>query len=94
MGAPVRHEDTTLEIWTSAALGVVQQALRQQGRPTIAVTEKALLQQLREDGVLLGRDNQPLAREGSEDATRQVKIGEVNRKAFRILYRTLMQGWL
>ncbi len=54
MGAPVRHEDTALEIWTSAALGVVQQALRQQGRPTIAVTEKALLQQLREDGVLLG----------------------------------------
>ena len=83
-----------MEIWTSAALGVVQQALRQQGRPTIAATEKALLQQLREDGVLLGRDNQPLAREGTEDATRQVKIGEVNRKAFRILYRTLMQGWL
>ena len=44
--------------------------------------------------MLLGRNNQPLAREGTEDATRQVKIGEVNRKAFRICYRTLMQGWL
>jgi hypothetical protein len=89
-----RQEDTALEIWTSATLGVVQQALRQQGKPVIAVSEKGLLQQLREDGVLLGRDNQPLPREGSEDATRQVRIGEVNRKAFRILYRTLMQGWL
>jgi hypothetical protein len=73
---------------------VVQQALRQQVKPLIAITEKMLLQQLREDGVLLGRDNQPLAREGTEDATRQVKIGDVNRKAFRILHRTLMQGWL
>lgn len=93
-GAAHTQEEVVLEIWTSAALGGVQQALRQQGRPTIAVTEKALLQQLREDGVLLGRNNQPLAREGTEDATRQVKIGEVNRKAFRIAYRTLMQGWL
>jgi hypothetical protein len=93
-GAAANREDTALEIWTSAALGQVQQALRQQGKPPIAITEKMLLQQMREDGVLLGRDNQPLAREGTEDATRQVKIGEVNRKAFRILYRTLMQGWL
>ena len=54
VGAAPRQEDTALEIWTSAALGVVQQALRQQGKPPIAVTEKTLLQQLREDGVLLG----------------------------------------
>jgi hypothetical protein len=93
--APIaRHEDTALEIWTSAALGQVQQALRQQGKPLLSVTEKTLLQQLREDGVLLDRNNQPLAHEGTEDATRQLKIGETNRKAFRILHRTLMQGWL
>jgi hypothetical protein len=94
VGAVSRREDTVLEIWTSAALAEVQRSLTQQRKPPIAVTDKMLLQQLREDGVLLDRNNQPLARESSTEATRQVKIGEVNRKAFRIAYRTLMQGWL
>jgi len=93
-GASPSREPTAVEIWTSAALGAVQQALRQQGKPPLAITEKAMLQQLREDGVLLDNNNQKLAAEGTEAVTRQVKVGEMNRRGFRILRDTLMKDWL
>ena len=52
--APAREQqEPILEIWTTAAFAEVQQSLRQQARPPIAATLPALLQQLREDGMLL-----------------------------------------
>lgn len=92
-----RPEDRAVEIWTAAALAEVQQALRQQGRALIQASERALLKQLREDGVLLNGDNRPIPPEGDtrrdKDVTRQLKLDGQNRRAFRLREATLMAGW-
>ena len=94
VGAPREpQQEPVLEIWTTAAFAEVQQSLRQQARPPIAVTLPALLQQLREDGVLLDAEGNVIPPESDDDATKQVKIGKLNRNGFRIKEAELMRGW-
>ena len=93
VAAGPHREDTVVEIWTSAALSQVQQSLRQQGKPSLVITDRALLQQLREDGVLLDEENNTLTAEGTAEVTKQVKIDGKNRHGFRILFKTLMRDW-
>jgi hypothetical protein len=63
--------------------------LRQQGRGELKITESALLQQLREDGKLLGQSGEPLA--PGVDPTRRVPLGGGRQqRAFRIGRRELL----
>ena len=50
--------EDVLDVWTVAALAEVQELLRRQGRLPLAGSERGLVQQLRQAGVLLGADNQ------------------------------------
>jgi hypothetical protein len=71
--APAGGEQGRLEICTSLALAEVNACLRQQGRQELRITERALLQQLREDGKLLDQNGEPLAADA--DPTRRVRMG-------------------
>jgi hypothetical protein len=86
---PVGPDQDRLEICTSLALAQVNACLRQQGRPELKITESALLQQLREDGRLLGQDGERLP-VGAE-LTRRVRLDSKRQlRAFVISRRELL----
>jgi hypothetical protein len=77
-----------LEICTSLALAQVNDCLRKQGRSELKVTERALLQQLREDGKLLDTSGEPLAVDA--DPTRRVRLGGQQVWTFAVSRRQLL----
>jgi hypothetical protein len=78
-----------LEICTSLALAQVNASLRQQGRAELKITERALLQQLREDGKLLGADGEKL--DPRVNPTSRVRLeGNGQVRAFAISQRELL----
>jgi hypothetical protein len=77
-----------LEICTSLALAQVNACLKQQGRSELKVTERALLQQLREDGRLLDLNGEPLAPDA--DPTRRVRLGGQQVWTFAVSRRQLL----
>ena len=93
VGATHEQQESVLQIWTAAAFAEVQQSLRQQARPPLTLTLPALLQQLREDGVLLDAEGKLMPPESDDDATTQVRIGKSNRNGFRIKEAELMRDW-
>jgi hypothetical protein len=77
------------EICTSLAMAQVNPCLRQQGRPELKITERALLQQLREDGKLLDANGAALAPDA--DPTRRVRLGGPRQvRAFAVGRRALL----
>ena len=56
------------------ALQAVQRSLRQQGKPPLQVSEKTLIAQLEAEGLLLDRDNRPIAPGQGGNRSRQVRI--------------------
>jgi hypothetical protein len=72
------------QVSTKLALEAVQQSLQRQGKPPLKITEKALLEQLRQDGKLLDDEGQPLPSAGTDGATRQVRVGGKAVRAFLI----------
>ena len=72
------------DISTSLALGAVQDALRKQGKPPLAATEKALIGQMVGDGKLLDKENQPIPPQSGGDHTWAVKVAGATRNVFRI----------
>jgi hypothetical protein len=79
--------DARLVISTSLALAEVNAFLRKQGKTELKGTESALLQQLREDGKLLGPDGRPLT---AGDKTRRVWLEGRQRRAFAVSRRELL----
>jgi hypothetical protein len=77
-----------IEISTSLALAQVNACLRQQGRAELRVTESALLQQLREDGKLLGQDGELLGEDA--EPTRRVRLNGKQSRFFTISRRELL----
>jgi hypothetical protein len=78
-----------LEICTNLALAQVNECLRKQGRSELKITDRALLQQLREDGKLLDQNGEPLA--PGTDPTRRVRLdGPRQVRAFAISRRELL----
>jgi hypothetical protein len=75
---------------TGLALEAVQESLRKQGRPALRVTERGLLDQLRQAGYLLGADGRPLA--GNAPPTRNVRVGGQQAKCFTVDLSTLLTG--
>ena len=79
----------SFEICTSLALAQVNASLRQQGRAELKITERALLQQLREDGKLLGADGEKL--DPRVNPTSRVRLeGNGQVRAFAISQRELL----
>jgi hypothetical protein len=70
-GKPGGFEER-VEISMPLAFEAVNGSLRQQGRPELRATERALLQQLREDGKLLDNNGQLLP--SRADPTRAVRL--------------------
>jgi hypothetical protein len=86
---PAGASQDRLEVCTSLALAEVNACLRQQGRSELKVTERALLQQLGEDGKLLDANGAPLA--AGSDPTRRVRMGGSRQvRAFAISRRELL----
>jgi hypothetical protein len=75
----------------SACLAEVNTFLREQGRPEIRATHKALLRQLREDGLLLDSDGQPLSAgpAAAGDSTVTQRIGGAPVRVFRLMATAL-----
>ena len=78
------------DIVTSLALGAVQDLLRRQGKPPLAATEKALIQQMAGDGKLLDKENNPILPETGGDHTWAAKVAGETRNVFRILASELI----
>lgn len=73
------------EIATSMAMEAVHESLRRQGKPALPVTERTLLDQLAQAGVLLDEQNQPLSAEAGGERTRLARIeGTSRHRVFRI----------
>ena len=81
---PIRAQAPMFDIVTTLALAAVQDHLRRQGKPPLAVSEKALIQQLAGDGKLLDKDNQPIAPESGGDHTWAANLAGATRNVFRI----------
>jgi hypothetical protein len=87
--SPVVGGQDYLAICTALALAEVNACLRKQGRAELKVTERALLQQLREDGKLLGEDGKPLA--ADSEATRRLRLDGARQVwAFTVSRRELL----
>jgi hypothetical protein len=84
-GGPV-DGDRVVELSLAMALQAVQRSLRQQNKPPLQVSEKTLISQLEAEGVLLDRDNRPLAPGGAGNRSRQVRI---ERRRVRVIRMTL-----
>jgi hypothetical protein len=75
-------EDRVVELSLAMALQAVQRSLRQQGKPPLQVSEKTLIAQLEAEGLLLDRDNRPVAPGSAGNRSRQVRI---ERKRVRVI---------
>jgi hypothetical protein len=84
VAGPRPGRPVAFDIATTLALAEVQNLLRRQGKTPLAVTEKALIQQLVRDGKLLDRDNRPIPPETGGDHTWAAKVAGVTRNVFRI----------
>jgi len=80
--------DTVFEISTTLARQAVNESLRKQGWVPLQVTNKALLEQLRADGWLVGPDGQSLPAGAGSD--RRVRIGGKQTRCFRVSKRRLL----
>lgn len=82
--------EAIFEIATSMAMEAVQGSLRRQGKPDLPVTERTLLDQLAQAGVLLDAQNQPLPPEGGGNRTRVQRLeGGRRHNVFRISFQAL-----
>jgi hypothetical protein len=72
------------QLSTKLSLEAVNESLRRQVRSPLRISEKALLQQLRRDGLLVGEDGLPVPPDGNCSGTVSVGGGRI-RRAFRIL---------
>ncbi len=79
---------TVFVLCTSLCLEAVNGSLKTQGRPIVAATERALLEQLRADGKIIT----PTPQEGGARgrATIQVALSVGNRRGFQITEETLL----
>src|SRR5262249_50693709 len=78
---------------TSLCLEAVNECLRGQDRPPLAITHKALLNQLRHAGKLLDSGGHPLPRNGRGPVTVQMKLDSGgNIRGFCVAARTLFGG--
>lgn len=84
-------EHCSVEIWTSAAREQVQESLRRQGRQQLKVTERALLSEMVEAGLLVDEHNMPITVDSETNATRPISIEGRSRRAFRIRGETLAE---
>jgi hypothetical protein len=75
---------TGYQISTALAIEAVQESLRRQNRPPLGATEKALLDQLRQDGKLLDAEGDPLPAQGTDHATQRVRVGGMRARCFII----------
>jgi hypothetical protein len=90
-GPAVGGQDTErLEFCMSLALAEVNHHLREQGRPELRATERALLQQLREDGKLLSHRGAPLTDPNAEPTFRARIPNMGQRRVFAISRRALL----
>ena len=79
---------TVLVLCTSLCLAEVNGSLKTQGRPIVAATERALLDQLRADSKILTPTAQADGARGP--ATIQVALSGGNRRGFQIAEETLL----
>jgi hypothetical protein len=78
------------EISTTLARGAVNESLRKQGRSPLQVTDKALREQLRQDGWLLGPEGQVLGTDGAELGQR-ARIGGKQVRCLVVSRRRLLE---
>jgi hypothetical protein len=83
-------ESSLLQVSTSRSLAAVQKSLREQGKPELAVQNRTLLDQLRQDGKLSDETGSPLA--PGAKVTRQRRIGGKNAEAVICIYRQVLEG--
>jgi hypothetical protein len=84
-----QERDSALVICTSLAKREVNKCLQEQGRPMLKITDRALLQQLREDGKLLEANGQLL--DDSAQPTRRIWLEGRQLRGF-IISRTELLG--
>jgi hypothetical protein len=89
LGRGCVSDHAVIEVTLGAGLGAVQSALRQQSRPTLQVTNKALIQQLVEAGVLLDQDDEPITPESKGHRTWQARVGGKRPRVIRMKAATL-----
>jgi len=76
---------------TDLALGAVNQSLREQAKPELRLTHKALVEQLRRDQRLFDAEGALLAAEITDDCTQQRRIEGKAKRCF-ITSRALLLG--
>jgi hypothetical protein len=86
----VRTNEDRMEICTSLALAEVNTSLRQQGRSELRITERALLQQLCEDGKLLDQNGERIT--ARSYSTRRVSLDGRGQKWVFTISRTELLG--
>jgi hypothetical protein len=74
VGSGSSDSGRVVELSVAMALQAVQRSLRQQGKPPLQVSERTLIAQLEADGILLDRDNRPIAPGCAGNRSRQVRI--------------------
>jgi hypothetical protein len=75
---------TVFDISTRLALEAVQELLRRQAKPPLALTDKALIEQLAGAGKLLDKDSQPIPPDSGGDHTWASKVAGATKNVFRI----------
>jgi hypothetical protein len=80
------EDERVVELSLAMALQAVQRSLRQQGKPSIRISEKTLIAQLEAEGLVLDRANRPIAPGQSGAKSRQVRI---DRKRLRVIRMNL-----
>ena len=80
-------------ISTDLALGAVNRSLKEQGRPELKISHRALLGDLRRAGRVFDQNGQPLSPHDTETErqTKQVRIGNETKRAF-LTSRALLVG--
>jgi hypothetical protein len=78
------------QVSTKLALEAVQESLRRQGRSPLRATERALLDQLRQDGKLTDGAGDPLSTDGRDKPTRQGRVGGRVTRTFFLRKETLL----
>jgi hypothetical protein len=91
LGWPRAPMFAAYELNLGACLAEVNTFLRQQGRPEIRATPRTLLRQLREGGLLLDRNGEPLSAgmAASGDSTVTQRIGGTPMRVFRLVAAAL-----
>jgi hypothetical protein len=90
IGKRLSPTSRVLCISTHLALEAVQGSLRSQGRALLHATERALLDQLRHDGVLVDEAGKPLPPAGGQASTKASRVNGRALRCFHLDERTLL----